>query len=81
NAYVTATLLCFAFDSVEFKSGLRLEGLLGVSVITALQSVIWAPFAGGFESGILRLGFVDVVGVTPSTEVISFMTMAFYLFN
>ncbi len=81
NAYITATLLCFAFDSVEFKSGFRLEGLLGVSIITALQTVIYAPFAGGFESGILRLGFVDVVGVTPSAEVTGFMTMAFYMFN
>lgn len=81
NAYITATLLCFAFDSVEFKSGFRLEGLLGVSIITALQSVIYAPFAGGFESGILRLGFVDVVGVTPSAEVTGFMTMVFYMFN
>ena len=81
NAYITATLLCFAFDSVEFKSGFRLEGLLGVSIITALQTVIYAPFAGGFEAGILRLGFVDVVGVTPSAEVTGFMTMAFYMFN
>ena len=81
NAYVTATLLCFAFDSVEFKSGFRLEGLLGVAIIGALQSVIWAPFAGGFESSILKLGFVDVVGVTPNAEVTSFMTMAFYMFD
>ncbi|MCM1049224.1 MAG: MFS transporter [Clostridiales bacterium] len=81
NAYVTATLLCFAFDSVEFKSGLRLEGLLGVSIITAIQAGIYAPFAGGFEASILKLGFVDVVGVTPSAEVIRFMTLAFYLFD
>lgn len=81
NAYVTATLLCFAFDSVEFKSGLRLEGLLGVSIITAIQAGIYAPFAGGFEASILKLGFVDVVGVTPSTSVIKFMTLAFYLFD
>ena len=33
NAYITATLLCYAFDSVEHKSGLRLEGLLGVSIL------------------------------------------------
>ncbi|MCM1387881.1 MAG: MFS transporter [Bacillus sp. (in: Bacteria)] len=81
NAYVTATLLCFAFDSVEFKSGLRLEGLLGVSIITAIQAGIYAPFAGGFEASILKLGFVDVVGVTPNTDVIRFMTLAFYLFD
>jgi GPH family glycoside/pentoside/hexuronide:cation symporter len=81
NAYVTATLLCFAFDSVEYKSGLRLEGLLGVSIIVAVQSAIYAPFAGGFESSILKLGFVDVVDVTPDASVTGFMTMAFYLFD
>lgn len=81
NAYIVATLMCFAFDSVEFKSHLRLEGLLGVAVITAIQSAIYAPFAGGFESSILRLGFVDVEGVIPGSGVISFMTLAFYLFD
>ncbi|WP_140397994.1 MFS transporter [Lachnoclostridium sp. An169] len=81
NAYITATLLCFAFDSVEYKSGFRLEGLLGVSVIGMVQSVIYAPFAGGFESSILKLGFVDMVGVTPNSNVLRFMTMAFYLFD
>ena len=81
NAYITATLLCYAYDSVEHKSGLRLEGLMGVAVITAVQSLIWAPFAGGYESAILKMGFVDVVGVTPSAEVISFMATAFYLFD
>ena len=81
NAYIFATLTCFAFDSVEYKSHLRLEGLLGVAIITAVQAAIYAPFAGGFESSILKLGFVDVEGVVPSAEVIRFMTMAFYLFD
>ncbi len=79
NSYITVTLLCYAFDSVEHKSGLRLEGLLGVSIITALQNLLYAPFAGGYESSILKLGFVDVVGVVPSQEVIAFMSGAFYL--
>ena len=64
---------------MEFKSGLRLEGLLGVSILTAIQAGIYAPFAGGFESIILKLGFVDVVGVTPNDSVVSFMALAFYL--
>ncbi|MBQ5987047.1 MAG: MFS transporter [Clostridia bacterium] len=81
NAYIFATLMCFAFDSVEYKSGLRLEGLLGVAIITAVQMLIYAPFAGGFEASILRLGFVDVEGVIPSAEVTQFMTLAFYLFD
>jgi len=81
NAYIAATLLCYAFDSVEHKSGLRLEGLLGASIIAAIQAAIYAPFAGGYESSILKMGFVDVVGVTPSSEVTSFMATAFYLFD
>ena len=81
NAYIFATLLCFAYDSIEYKSHLRLEGLMGVAIITALQSLIYAPFAGGFESSILHMGFVDAVGVTPGAEVTSFMTSSFYLFD
>lgn len=81
NAYIFATLLCFAYDSVEYKSHMRLEGMMGVAVITALQALIYAPFAGGFESTILRLGFVDVEGVIPSAEVTNFMTLSFYLFD
>lgn len=50
-----ATLMCYAFDSIEYKSHLRLEGMMGVAVITAIQWLIYAPFAGGFESGILKL--------------------------
>ena len=81
NAYIFATLLCFAYDDVEFRSHLRLEGMMGIAIITAIQSLIYAPFAGGFESAILRLGFVDVEGVMPSVEVTNFMTMSFYLFD
>lgn len=81
SSYVLATLLCFAFDSVEYKSHLRLEGLLGVSIIGALQSAIYAPFSGGYESTILKMGFVDAQGVLPSGEVQNFMVLAFYLFD
>lgn len=81
NAYIFATLMCYAFDSVEFKSGFRLEGLLGVGIVGAIMSLIYAPFAGGFESAILKLGFVDAEGVAASEAVKSFMTMSFYLFD
>lgn len=81
NAYIFATLMCYAFDSIEYKAHLRLEGMMGIAVITAVQTLIYAPFAGGFESGILKLGFVDAVGVVPSAEVTQFMTMSFYLFD
>lgn len=81
NAYIFATLMCFAYDSVEHKSRMRLEGMMGVAVLTALQALIYAPFAGGFESTILRMGFVDVEGIMPSVEVTNFMTLSFYLFD
>ena len=81
NAYIAATLLCFAFDSIEANSGYRLEGLMGVSIITAFSSLLSAPFAGGFESMLLKLGFVDVQGLTPSSEVINFIVIAFYVFD
>lgn len=81
NAYIFATLMCFAYDDIEYKSHMRLEGMMGMAIITAIQSLIYAPFAGGFEASILRLGFVDVVGVTPSVEVTKFMTMSFYMFD
>lgn len=81
NAYIFATLMCYAYDSVEFKSHLRLEGMMGIAVITALQTLIYAPFAGGYESAILRMGFVDMEGIIPSAEVTQFMTLSFYLFD
>lgn len=81
NAYIFITLLFFAYDDIEFKSHLRLEGLLGVAILMAIQNAIYAPFAGGYEASILRLGFVDVEGVIPNQNVQSFMTLAFYLFD
>lgn len=81
HAYIFATLMCYALDSVEFKSGLRLEGLIGAALVFAAQNLIWAPFAGGFESSILGMGFVDVQGVIPNAEVLRFFTIAFYCFD
>ena len=81
NAYVFATMICYAYDSIEHDSGLRLEGLLGVAIIVAIQNAIYAPFAGGYESSILRLGFVDVQNVLPNANVMSFMTLSFYMFD
>ena len=81
NAYIFATLVCYAFDSIEFCSHMRLEGMMGVAVIGAIQTLIYAPFAGGYESGILKRGFVDVQGIIPSADVLQFMTMSFYLFD
>lgn len=79
HAYIFATLMCYAFDHIEYQSKVRLEGLLGVSIIVAIQNLIYAPFAGGYESAILRLGFVDAEGVMAADNVKRFMTLAFYV--
>ena len=52
-----------------------------LQLITAIQWLIYAPFAGGFEAGILKLGFVDAQGITPGADVIRFMNASFYLFD
>lgn len=81
NMYILAALPCYALDSVEFKSGIRLEGLLGLGIVGAVVALICAPFAGGYEAMILRLGFVDAQGVAASETVKSFMAMSFYLLD
>lgn len=81
NAYIFSTLLCFAYDDIEYRSHSRLEGLFGVGLLTAIQNACYAPFAGGYESSILKLGFVDANGVVPNDRVKSFMVLSFYLFD
>ena len=79
HAYIFATLILYVYDSIEHKSGYRLEGLLGLAIVAAVCAFIYAPFAGGYESSILKLGFVDAKGVIPSQEVKDFMTSSFFV--
>ncbi len=83
NSYIVVMLTYYAFDDVEFRSGLRLEGLLGVGIIGAVQSLIYAPFAGGYESLLLQMGFSDNLDVmpVPPENIKNFMAMSFYLFD
>jgi len=78
NSYVFITLLYYAYDSIEAKTGYRLEGLMGAGIVYATQNLIYAPFAGGYESGLLKLGFVDAEGVKPTNEIINFIVFSFY---
>lgn len=81
NAYIFASLMYYAYDSIEYKSGFRVEGLLSTAIVGAIIGLIYAPFAGGYESTILKLGFVDAEGVLASETVKSFMSLSFYLFD
>ena len=83
NSYIFIALTFFAFDDIKFRSGLRLEGLLGVGIIGALQSLIYAPFAGGYESALLNMNFIDNLEIMPdpAQNIKDFMTLCFYLFD
>ncbi len=80
-SYVASTLLFYAYDSIEYKSGVRVEGLLGVSIVNSLLNVVYAPFAGLYESQLLRMGFRDEVGFVPDGKMKSFMAFCFYGFD
>ncbi len=81
NAYIFASLMYYAYDSIEYKSGFRVEGLLSTAIVGAIMGLIYAPFAGGYESTILKLGFVEAEGVLATETVKSFMSLSFYLFD
>ena len=78
NAYVFATLTCFAYDHIEFKNGFRVEGLLAALIFYGITTACAAPFAGGYESSLLQMGFTDVEGYIPTQELKSFMGFCFY---
>ena len=80
NAYILATLVGCAFDSVEHRSGFRLEGLLGISVIGAMQSLIYAPFAGRFEEVLAKAG-MNANALTQSPGVVNILGLSFYGFD
>ena len=83
NSYIFITLLYYAYDDIDFRSHIRVEGLLGVGIVTALQNLIYAPVAGGYESLLLNMGFVDNLDVMPdpSENIKDFMALSFYLFD
>ena len=49
NAYIFATLMCFAFDSIEYKSHMRLEGMVGIAVIHGFSRQERRAFRGRFD--------------------------------
>ena len=81
NAYIFFTLVLFGYDHIEFKNGFRVEGLLAAAIFNAAAIAISAPFAGGYESSLLKMGFIDAPGVTPSKEIIEYMGHVFYGFD
>ncbi len=83
NSFIFITLLYYAYDDIDFRSHIRVEGLIGVGIVTALQNLLYAPVAGGYESILLNMGFSDNLEVMPdpSQEIKDFMSMSFYLLD
>lgn len=77
NAYVLATLIGASFDSVEHKSGYRLEGLMAVGILVALQNIVAAPFAGIYERVLTVSGF-NANAMTQPVAATNFLSTAFY---
>ena len=83
NSYIFITLLYYAYDDIEFRSYIRVEGLMGVGIVVAIQNLCYAPVAGGYESLLLNMGFVDNLDVMPDPpeNIKQFMSLSFYLFD
>lgn len=83
NSFIFITLLYYAYDDIDFRSHLRVEGLLGVGMVTAFQNLCYALVAGGYESILLNMGFVDNLEIMPdpAKNIKDFMSMSFYLFD
>ena len=62
-SYVTASLFSSALDNVEYRTGMRLDGMLGVAVVGLIQGLIYSPFAGLYETILLSKGFDAALAV------------------
>lgn len=80
NGYVFATLLGAANDSVEHKSGFRPEGILSVAIIGVIQSIIYIPFTGFYETMLIATGFNATFTAQPGS-VMNWISFAFYGFD
>jgi GPH family glycoside/pentoside/hexuronide:cation symporter len=80
NGYIFAALLGAANDSVEHKSGFRPEGILGAAIIGLIQSLIYVPFTGSYETMLIASGFNASLTYQPDS-VINWVSFAFYGFD
>jgi GPH family glycoside/pentoside/hexuronide:cation symporter len=77
-AYMLGALTTSVFDSVEHRSGYRLEGLMAVGIVGLLQSVIYAPAAGLYEKILTGVGFdANSTGFQPAIA-LTVLGIAFY---
>jgi len=77
-AYMLGALTISVFDSVEHRSGYRLEGLMAVGIVGMLQQAIYAPAAGLYEKILTGVGFdANSAGFQPAIA-LTILGIAFY---
>lgn len=76
-AFVTASLFTSALDNVEYRTGMRLDGMLGVAVIGMVQGLLLAPFSGLYETILLKFGFNAQLAGQP-VEVTNWISFCFW---
>ncbi len=76
-AFVTASLFSCALDNVEYRTGMRLDGMLGVAIIGMVQGLALAPFSGLYETILLKLGFDAQLSSQP-VEVTNWISFCFW---
>lgn len=75
--YVTESIFASALDNVEYRTGMRLDGMLGVSIIGVVTGLLLSPIGGLYETVLLAKGF-DASIVTQSAGVNSWISFCFW---
>lgn len=76
-AYVTISLFASALDNVEYRTGMRLDGMLGVALIGLVTGLLASPFGGMYETILLARGF-DGQLAAQSTQVTGWISFCFW---
>lgn len=75
--YITLSLFSSALDNVEYRTGMRLDGMLGVASIGVVTGLLGAPFGGLYETILLACGFDAGVAV-QSLAVTNWISFCFW---
>ena len=75
--YITVSLFASALDNVEYRTGMRLDGMLGVASIGLVTGLLGSPFSGIYETILLACGF-DASIAAQGTPVISWISFCFW---
>jgi GPH family glycoside/pentoside/hexuronide:cation symporter len=74
-AYVTITLFACSLDSVEYRTGMRLNGMMSIAIIGVVNGIVLAPIGALYETILIASGFNAQLPVQPEavTNWVSFV--------